>query len=75
MKKPEPISKHIVCSECGLPWDAHTKRLKSKSATPTHADCIALLKAELAKRPHALQQYAMSQAGTSGTASNFYFAS
>ena len=51
MKKPEPISKHIVCSACGLPWDAHKARLKAKTAMPTLEDCVALLKSELAKRP------------------------
>ena len=26
MKKPEPVNKHIVCSVCGLDWDAHGEK-------------------------------------------------
>jgi hypothetical protein len=42
-KKPEPISKHIVCSTCGLSWEAHGKE-------PTLETCVELLKAEVVKR-------------------------
>lgn len=49
VKKPEPISKHVVCSECGQPWDKHGDK-------PTLETCVKLLKAELAKpRPYAMQ--------------------
>ena len=42
--KPEPISKHVVCSCCGLNWEAHGPK-------PTMEKCVELLKAEVAKRP------------------------
>lgn len=44
MKKPEPIHKHIVCSACGMNWEAHGEK-------PTLEKCVELLKAELVKRP------------------------
>jgi hypothetical protein len=48
MAKPKPVSKQVVCSECGLPWDEHTKGRKTD---PTADVCVRLLRAELAKRP------------------------
>lgn len=55
--KPEPISKHSVCSACDQPWDAHGDE-------PTLETCVKLLKAELAKpRPYPMT--------LSGSASGF----
>lgn len=45
--KPEPIPKQIVCSACGLDWEKHPKR----KTGVVEADCIKLLRAELARRP------------------------
>jgi hypothetical protein len=42
---PKPVVQRTVCSECGLDWDKH-------SAKPSLADCVKLLKAELARRPN-----------------------
>lgn len=42
-RKPQPVSKSIVCSECGLAWDMHKEA--------TLAECVRLLRSELAKRP------------------------
>ena len=42
MAKPQPVSKNVVCSECGLAWADH------KRATQT--ECIRLLRAELSPR-------------------------
>jgi hypothetical protein len=61
MAKPQPISKFVVCSECGLPWDDHTEHGK------TLQDCIRLLKLELAKRP-----VFQSISGTTGVGPRFY---
>ncbi len=48
-KKPTPISQCVVCSECGLSWDAHKEQ--------TLSECVRLLKAELKKpRPWTFQQ-------------------
>lgn len=41
---PQPVPTEVKCSECGLPWDGHGDE-------PTLADCVRLLKAELARRP------------------------
>jgi hypothetical protein len=43
MNQPQPVGASTVCSECGLAWNLH-------GATPTLADCVALLRAELARR-------------------------
>lgn len=51
MAKPAPVSKVVVCSVCGLPWEDHTKGRKT---APTADVCIRLLKAEIAKRPRFL---------------------
>lgn len=62
MKKPKPVNKTIVCSECGLPWEKHTAR--RKTVEPTLDDCVALLKAELARPRHPFaQQFGMSSGG------------
>jgi len=61
MAKPEPISKYIVCSECGLSWENHKKK--------SIDECVRLLKAELARRPR-LNQY-----GTTWAQPNFINAS
>jgi hypothetical protein len=45
--KPEPITKHIVCSLCGLNWEQHGEN-------PGAEKCIELLKAELARRVNPL---------------------
>lgn len=42
--KPEPIVVETVCSLCDQPWEDHGE-------TPTTADCIRLLKQQLALRP------------------------
>lgn len=42
--KPEPKPLNIVCSNCGMKWDAHGEK-------PTVDKCVELLKAELARRP------------------------
>jgi len=42
--KPNPVHVNVICSECGLSWDAHGPR-------PTLDDCVRLLRAELARRP------------------------
>lgn len=42
--RPKPVVVTTICSECGLPWEAHGDE-------PTTGDCIRLLKIELAKRP------------------------
>lgn len=47
--KPHPIAVTTVCSECGLGWELHGEK-------PTTADCIRLLKIELAKRPTTTMQ-------------------
>jgi hypothetical protein len=61
--KPKPVSKHVVCSVCGLDWDRHPKK---KDKEPTLEACVELLKAELASRPR-LQQW-VSHPTYSGTA-------
>lgn len=61
MKKPKPVNKNVVCSECGLAWESHTARMKTNEATPTLEDCVALLKAEAAKPRYPQQFYAMAQ--------------
>jgi hypothetical protein len=38
----------MVCSECGLSWDSHTKGRKT---APTLETCVVLLKAQLALQP------------------------
>ncbi len=43
MPKPQPVPQTVVCSECGLKWELHKKA--------TLAECIRLLRAELATRP------------------------
>jgi hypothetical protein len=43
VRKPQPVNKTVVCSICGLDWEKHGK-------APTMEKCVALLKAELAKR-------------------------
>lgn len=48
--KPKPVVVTTICSECGLAWEAHGKN-------PTTADCIRLLKIELAKRPKTTVTY------------------
>lgn len=67
MAKPKPIAKQVVCSECGLSWDAHTKGRKTD---PTPDVCIRLLKAELAKRP--MYQWPGGISGTTGAPMTFY---
>jgi hypothetical protein len=62
MPKPKPIAKHVVCSECGLSWEKHKERMKTSEAEPKPEDCIALLKAELAKRP----AFAYAQSNSNG---------
>jgi hypothetical protein len=47
MAKPKPVSKSVVCSECGLAWNRHTEGRKTD---PTPDVCIRLLKADLLKR-------------------------
>lgn len=42
--KPEPKPLKIVCSNCGMDWEAHGPK-------PTVDKCVELLKAELARRP------------------------
>lgn len=42
--KPAPVVVETRCSLCDLPWEDH-------SDDPTTADCIRLLKAQLAVRP------------------------
>lgn len=50
MKTPKPKPLKIVCTECGMDWAAHGDK-------PTLADCVRLLKAELAKpRPNVYGQ-------------------
>lgn len=44
--KPEPKTIKVVCTACGLDWDAHGTK-------PTLAKCVDLLKIELAKKPTA----------------------
>lgn len=46
---PKPVPREIVCSECGLPWDRHV--LATGAKTMSLAECVRLLKAELASRP------------------------
>lgn len=46
---PKPVPREIVCSECGLPWDRHV--LATGARTMSLAECVRLLKAELASRP------------------------
>jgi hypothetical protein len=43
MPKPKPVPTLLSCSECGLAWERHEKATK--------AECIRLLKADLAARP------------------------
>lgn len=56
--KPEPKTIKVVCTACGLDWGAH-------GAKPTLAKCVALLKAELAKKPRGYGQLAAIGTGTS----------
>lgn len=42
MKKPEPVAKQVVCSQCGLDWDKH-------GDNPTIEKCVEMLKAEVAR--------------------------
>ena len=58
--KPEPISKYIVCSLCGMNWDEHGEK-------PTAEKCVELLKAEMAKRPRYQQIYHQGTSVTGGT--------
>lgn len=54
---PKPVPLHVVCSECGLPWDAHIATGAARKGNPkspgpvSPSECIRLLKAELAQRP------------------------
>lgn len=45
MAVPSPVPKQMVCSVCGLGWERHKRR------NHTMAECVELLKAELASRP------------------------
>lgn len=51
--KPEPKATEVVCTCCGLDWEKHRQGRPSKNskAAVTNADCVRLLKAELAARP------------------------
>ena len=60
-KKPQPRTVKVVCSECGLDWNRHT------TEAPSLADCVRLLKQELAKRP-----IWNSQASATGSPIPFY---
>lgn len=51
MAKPKPVPRDVVCSECGLSWDDHTKDRKTD---PTPDDCIRLLKLTLTQTRDAL---------------------
>lgn len=56
---PQPVVVRTVCSECGLDWDGHGDK-------PTFADCIRLLKAEVAK-PRVAYPGTATITGISGT--------
>jgi hypothetical protein len=49
MDKPEPISRDVVCSICGLDWGRHTEK--------TAEECIELLKADLAREKQNARPY------------------
>lgn len=57
--KPEPKTVKIVCTACGLDWEAH-------GAKPTLAKCVTLLRAELAKRTNVVPFHSTSSGVTSG---------
>lgn len=67
---PKPVSKHVICSDCGLSWDAHVKP-KSQRGTGepriTSEDCVRVLKAELNLRPPRFQ---FSNASSSSVANS-----
>ena len=63
MARPKPISKSVVCSECGLPWAKHTAGRKTD---PTLDVCVRLLKAELAKPRYPFMQSQLSSASGYG---------
>ena len=65
--KPEPKPTHVVCTVCGLAWDAHESAFPAKGKKPavTLDDCVRVLKAELAKRPRQ-NPYVVQQLATSG---------
>jgi hypothetical protein len=66
--KPEPKATNVVCTECGLDWAKHLAGPRKK--TPTHEDCVRVLKAELATRPKHYQQFSFpSQSGFTAAAS------
>jgi hypothetical protein len=67
MAKPKPIAKQVVCSECALPWDDHTKGRKTD---PTPDVCVRLLKAELAKRPRQMPYFSSASNAAGGTFTN-----
>ena len=54
---PQPKTIKVVCSECGLDWEAH-------GPNPSLEKCVELLKAELAHRPTPSRPY---QGWTGGT--------
>lgn len=56
---PHPVPKDVVCSDCGLSWDAHAKVVDPNAALVPYepvivepSECVRLLKAELARRPY-----------------------
>lgn len=57
-RKPHAVALNVVCSDCGLSWDAHMKVVhpdeKGQPLEPVvePSECVRLLKAELAKRPY-----------------------
>jgi hypothetical protein len=59
---PQPRTVKVVCSDCGLPWEAHTKGRKT---APTADVCVRLLNAEVARLNGLRQQrpWVQSSAG------------